>query len=186
MFFEGRDQVHHSMRRLVRKLEKANIPYALVGGLAVKAHGYRRTTNDVDVLLTPEGFTTFRKRFVPKDYDPVAGRRRRLVDRANGVTVDFLLTGQFPRDGRPGPIAFPDPSTTSETIEGIRILNLPALMVLKLAARRHQDFADVVNLIRAHDLDESYLTRLHPTLHGDFIECLEEKRREEDYNAREG
>jgi hypothetical protein len=60
------------------------------------------------------------------------------------------------------------------------------LIQLKLAARRHQDFADVVSLIGIHNLDESYLDRLHPSVRQDFIECLEEKRREEEYEAQNG
>ena len=44
----------------------------------------------------------------------------------------------------------------------------------------------MVNLIDAKDLDESFLPRLHTSLHKDFIECLEEKRREDEYEARNG
>ena len=65
-------------------------------------------------------------------------------------------------------------------------VNLVTLITLKLCAHRHQDFADVVNLIGVHDLDESFADRLHPTLRRDYIECLEEKRREDEYTAREG
>src|SRR5262249_30733531 len=56
MFFQGRDEVHKTMRRLAKRLDKANIPYVIVGGMAVFAHHYRRATDDVDILLTPEGF----------------------------------------------------------------------------------------------------------------------------------
>jgi len=62
-------------------------------------------------------------------------------------------------------------------------VNLPTLVQLKLAARRYQDFADVVNLIRVHNLEESFLTQLHPAVHKDFVECLEEKRREDEYEV---
>jgi hypothetical protein len=41
-------------------------------------------------------------------------------------------------------------------------------------------------MIRIHELDEQFTKRLHPSLRQDFIECLEEKRREDDYQAREG
>lgn len=47
------------------------------------------------------------------------------------------------------------------------------------------NLGDVVNLIRIHNLDESYQDKLHPSLHSDYIECLEEKRREEEYEARQ-
>ena len=86
---------------------------------------------------------------------------------------------------RRGPIAFPDPDQVGEIIRNVRVVNLTTLIQLKLAARRHQDFADVVNLIAVRNLDESFRTRLHPSVRQDFIECLEEKRREEEYLARE-
>jgi hypothetical protein len=185
LFFEGRSREHKTMRRVVEKLEKAGIPYAVLGGMAVNAHGYRRTTGDVDILLTSEGFAQFRKRFVPKAYDPVAGRPRRFFDRRHQCGIDILVTGLFPGSGRPGPVAFPDPAVIGETIDDIHVVNLPTLIQLKLAARRYSDFGDVVNLIRAHNLDESYLARIHPSLQRDFIECLEEKRREDEYEARQ-
>jgi hypothetical protein len=47
-------------------------------------------------------------------------------------------------------------------------------------------FGDVVNLIRAHNLDESLNRHLRPSVHADFVECVEEKRREDEYDAREG
>ncbi len=185
MFFSGKDEVHKSMRRVVKHLEKAKIPYAVVGGMAVLAHRYRRTTDDVDILLTAEGLAEFRRRFVPKNYDTVPKRSRRFVDHTNEVTIDFLVTNMFPGSGKPGPIAYPDPLAVSEIIDDIRVLDLPTLIQLKLAAQRYQDFADVVNLIRANNLDESFLEKLHASVHSDYIECLEEKRREEEYEERE-
>ena len=98
---------------------------------------------------------------------------------------DILVTGLFPGTGKPGPIPYPDPAAVSETIEKIRVVDLPTLIQLKLAARRYQDFADVVNLIRVQNLDGSFQTKLHPAVHRDYIECLEEKRREEEYEARQ-
>jgi hypothetical protein len=60
------------------------------------------------------------------------------------------------------------------------------LIQMKLAARRHQDFADVVNMIRFNDLDESFTERLHPSVRRDYSECLDEKRRDDEYLARNG
>ena len=186
MFFEKRSPQHKTMRRLARRLQKARIPYAIMGAMAVNAHGAERTTRDVDVLLTAEGLQRFREQYVGPDYEPVEGRARRFVERQSGVTVDCLVSGRYPGSGQPGPIAFPDPTAASEEIDKIRVLTLPQLIQLKLAARRFSDFGDVVFLIRTHNLDESFLPQLHPSVHQDFIECLEEKRREDEYLAREG
>ena len=40
-----------------------------------------------------------------------------------------------------------------------------------------------LELIRFNELDESFLPKLHASTHPDFIECLEEKRREDQYEA---
>src|SRR5215472_13698251 len=86
MFFQGKDPVHQTMRRAARRLEKAGIPYALVGGMAVNAHGYRRTTGDVDFLLTRQGFADFCQLHVGKNYARVPDRPLRLLDRTSNVT----------------------------------------------------------------------------------------------------
>ncbi len=185
MFFQKKDPVHQTMRRAARRLERAGIDYAILGGMALNAHRYERTTRDVDFLLTQQGLETFAERFVGKVYGRVPGRSRRFVDKANGVTIDILVAGRFPGSGRPGPIAFPDPAKVSEIIDKHSVVNLATLVQLKLAARRWRDFGDVVELIRIHELDESFLRKLHPAVHRDFIECLEQKKREDDYEARE-
>ena len=185
-FFAGKDPVHTTMRQLAKRLDRAKIPYAIAGGMAVNAHRYHRTTGDVDFLLTPEGFAAFRGRFVGKFYDPAPGRSKRFIDRANGVTIDILVSGGYPGSGRPGPVAYPDPEGVAQEIGDFRFVDLPTLVTLKLAARRHRDFGDVVELIRCNELDESFLGKIPPSLHRDFVECLDEKRREDDYIAREG
>jgi hypothetical protein len=186
MFFQKRSPQHRAMRRLAQRLKKAGIAYAIMGAMAVNAHGAERTTKDVDVLLTPEGLERFRQEFVGDAYEQVEGRPRRFIERQSGVTVDCLVTGRYPGSGKPGPLAFPDPTEASQEIEKIRVLTLPQLIQLKLAARRYYDFGDVVFLMRTHNLDESFLPQIHASIHPDFIECLEEKRREDEYLAREG
>jgi hypothetical protein len=186
MFKQGRDPVPLVMRRLVRRLERAGIVYAVMGGLAVFAHGHERLTNDVDILLTRAGLEEFRKRFIPKFYEQDPKRGRRFRDRKDNVTVDILVTGLYPGRGLPGPIAFPDPDAVRQRIDKIDYIDFATLIQLKLAAHRHQDFADVVSLVDAHDLDESFAKRLHPSVRQDYIECLEEKRREDEYLKRNG
>lgn len=185
MFFEKRDRVHQTMRRVAKLLDKAGIPYALMGGMAVNAHGAERTTKDVDILLTPVGLERFRTEIAGGAYESVTGRSRRFVDKKNGVGLDILVTGKYPGSGKPGAVAFPDPTEASEVIGKIRVITLAQLIQLKLAARRHSDFGDVVFLIRIHNLNESFAEQLHPSVRRDYFECLDEKRREEEYEARE-
>jgi hypothetical protein len=185
MFFQKRDPVHQTMRRTAKLLDKAGIAYAILGGMALNAHKYVRTTGDVDFLLTEEGLQAFREKLLGKHFEQVEGRPRRFTDCLNGVTIDVLVAGRFPGSGKPGPIPFPDPEEVTEVIDNHNVVNLPTLVQLKLVACRYKDFGDVVELIRCNELDESFLNDLHPAVHKDFIECLEEKRREDEYETRE-
>ena len=92
MFFQENDAVHHTMAHVVEKLEQANIPYAIVGGMAVNAHKYQRTTGDVDVLVTAEGFAEFVRRFVPGDFETA---RTATMEAAVPLgTVDVLVLNE--------------------------------------------------------------------------------------------
>ena len=46
-----------SCSRRVRALERAKVPYALCGGLAVALHGFPRATKDIDLLSRGRGTT---------------------------------------------------------------------------------------------------------------------------------
>jgi hypothetical protein len=183
VFEQGKSPVHKTLNRVVKRLKKAGIPYVVVGGMAIDAHGHHRLTNDVDLLLTPTGLSNFRRLFVPKNYLPTPGRDRRFVDRVNKITLDILVTGGTPGWGQPTPVRFPDPEQVGVTMGSTQYLDLRNLIELKLAARRYQDFADVVKLIAIHNLDEAFQGQLHASVHSDYLECLEEKRREDVYDA---
>jgi hypothetical protein len=173
------------MRRVAAVLDDAGIEYCIVGGMAVNAHNYHRTTADVDFLLSADGFREFASRLAATGFERVEKHARKFLDPATGVTFDILVTGLFPGSGRPGPISYPDPSTVAERFDDLNVVDLPTLVEMKLAARRFKDLGDVVDLIRQNGLDESFQDRLHETVRSDFIECLEEKRREDDYERRQ-
>lgn len=186
MFFDGTDRIHQAMRKLAVIFEQRKIDYVIVGGMAVNAHRYIRTTGDVDFLVRPEGLLAIQQLVSEGLLNAVPGRTRRFTEPETHVQVDLLVTGFFPGSGKPGPISYPQPDGVAQVINNLRYINLRNLIELKLAARRHKDFADVVDLIRHNDLDESFMSQIHPTVHKDFIECLEEKRREDEYEKRRG
>ena len=41
--------------KIARRLDSIGVPYAVAGGMALYAHGFRRLTDDVDILVTREG-----------------------------------------------------------------------------------------------------------------------------------
>jgi hypothetical protein len=153
--------------------------------MAVNAHGHRQTTGDVDVLLTAESLTAFRERYA-EYYEATRLRGgRRFLDRENNVAVDVVVAGHRPGLGR-DEIRYPNPAEVAEVIDGVYYLPLVWLIQLKLACGRYRDLGDVAALIRVHELDESFLPRLHLSVHGTFMKGLAEKRREDEYIAREG
>src|SRR4051794_23227568 len=49
--FEEKSAVHDALRRIAQRLDELGIPYAIAGGMALFMHGYRRMTDDVDILV---------------------------------------------------------------------------------------------------------------------------------------
>jgi hypothetical protein len=177
-FFMGRGDIRKTMRRLADRLQSEGIAYAVVGGMALGEHGYVRMTEDVDVLVTREGLARFNEQCVGRGYVPThAGAQRAFRDSETGVRIEFLVAGEYPGDGKPKPVAFPDPAVCSLDAEGIRVVSLPRLVELKLAAGttapdRLRDLADVQELIRAERLDEGFADLLDPSVRGKYGELL--------------
>jgi hypothetical protein len=185
MNYGAKIPVFQTMNRLVKKLREAGIPYAVMGAMAVNLHRSRSLTEDAAVLLTRHGLDQFRRLRV-REYEPIPNRSRRFTDRRNGTMVEVFLTGHHPGREGPIPLTFPDPDEASEEIDGIRVLKLLQLIEVKLAAGRYYDLAEVVFLIRAHQLNDSFASQLHPSLREAFIGCLEENRRDDEFESQDG
>ena len=72
-------------------------------------HGYRRFTEDVDLLVTREGLKEIHRKLEGLGYLPPFQGSKNLRDTEHGVKIEFLVTGEFPGDGKPKPVAFPAP-----------------------------------------------------------------------------
>ena len=157
-FFMKAGKVHHTLKRLARALGEEAIPYAIVGGMALNLLGYTRETVDVDILLTPSGLEKFHERLVGKGYIPAfSGATKSFLDAETRVKVEALITGEYPGDGKPKPVAFPEPESFSVERDGYRVITLEKLIELKLASgmtapHRLRDLADVQDLISILEL----------------------------------
>src|SRR5262245_61617258 len=69
-FFMKTDPVHQTLREIAQRLDRLGISYAVVGGMALVAHGYERTTMDVDILLTGAGLASARQELEGLGYVP--------------------------------------------------------------------------------------------------------------------
>jgi hypothetical protein len=174
-FFMGESKVQNALEKLVRALEEAQIPYAIIGGMALNEMGYRRVTIDVDVLLTAEGLAAFKARHLGRGYVERFPGSRGLRDTENNVDIDVVVAGGYPGDGKPKPVAFPDPTTTAVKGARVALLPLPRLIELKLASgmsapHRLRDLADVLELIRTIGLPIEAGDDLDPSVRDKFRE----------------
>lgn len=166
-FFAGGGALYQTLHRLVERLAAEGIDYALLGGLALGEHGYPRLTQDIDLLLSLAGLARFRERLVGRGYRPAFEGAQKFRDSETGVRIEIVTAGEYPGDGLPKPVAFPDPALPSVTVEveGVRVIALEKLVELKLAAgqsapHRRRDLADVQDLIRARGLPEELAEQL--------------------------
>src|SRR5687767_10754694 len=123
-FFMKEGPVYQALRNVTQRLDSLGIPYAVCGGMALVGHGYQRTTDDVDILVTPEGLAEVHRNLEGLGYVPPFAGSKNLRDTSTGVRIEFLVAGQFPGDGKPKPVAFPDPASAAVALNGIRYLRL--------------------------------------------------------------
>lgn len=143
------DRALPDLRRLLRA---AGTPFRIVGGVAVVHHGYLRTTEDADVLLTADALAGLEPLLAEHGFALESPRRLRHL--GSKVAIDLLFAGQpMPRPGSP---PYPAPDQLGASDDDPEVVDLPGLVQLKLHAGRRQDEADVVALLKLLD-EGSYL-----------------------------
>lgn len=154
-------KVREAAVKTAAQLEHLGIRYALAGGLAVGAHGYIRTTVDVDFLVGEEAFehhgllVTF-KAGVPIEVD--------------SIRIDYLSPVSL------GP-QLEDVLNHPPTSEGLAIVPIEVLIYMKLVAKRRKDMVDVIELIKVGanlQRTREYLTQYASDLLPKFDELVNE------------
>jgi len=180
-YFAGAGQLRSTLQRLTQRLDAEGISYALLGGLALAELGYPRLTEDIDLLLTPSGLEQFRQRLVGRGYRPAfSGAEKTFRDTETGVRIEIITAGEYPGDGLPKPVVFPEPTApgVAEEIEGIRVVTLETLIELKLASgmsapHRLRDLADVQDLITRLSLPLELVDKLNPWVQPQYRDLWE-------------
>lgn len=172
-FFMQADPVFETLRGITTRLKELGIPYAVMGGMALVAHGYLRTTEDVDILVTQDGLQEIHRSVVGLGYRPVFEGSKNVRDTRTGVRIEFVVAGGYPGDGKPKPVAFQNPADVAVEIDGIRYVRLATLFELKLASGmtnpgRVRDLGDVQELIRTKKLTDAFADQLHPYVREQF------------------
>ncbi|MEZ6032522.1 MAG: hypothetical protein R3C17_05495 [Planctomycetaceae bacterium] len=171
--------VKDRLRRVVRALNKAKIPYAIIGGNAVQHwvaqvdESVVRNTRDVDIILNesdleaaiaalePEGFIYRRSLGITMFLDGPDTKAR--------DAVHVLFAGQKVREEYSEPVPEID---KYELIEDARTLPLEQLVKMKLTSFRRKDQVHVLDMISIGLIDDSWLDRMPPQLRTRLNELL--------------
>jgi hypothetical protein len=179
---QGEIAVASTAEKVAKKMSQHNIRYAIIGGFALNIHGYKRHTEDIDVLIHSDDLSKFMDKVVYSGFTPrFPGAKRSFRDPVSYTGVDLLVSGEYPGDGKPGPIAFPIPDASNiEVIEDVQIINLPTFIDLKLASynsmkkKRMKDRTDVEGLVKSLSLGKDFATRLHESVRDEFCAIVED------------
>ncbi|MBK8270001.1 MAG: nucleotidyl transferase AbiEii/AbiGii toxin family protein [Planctomycetes bacterium] len=182
MFLDETGPVHETYNRLTSRLSEAGLDFVVIGAFSMAVHHFRRATTDVDLCVRPDDLEKFKSQFVGSAFQRVEGRLRRFIDPQTQVTFDLLVSGMLAgRTSRNTEIKFPDPSE-AVIIEGMPTVSLPRLIELKLVTWRLKDWADVISLIRANALTESFAEKLNPLVRMAYLECYDQMVEEDKYS----
>ena len=84
--------IYDELKQILSSLEKAEIDYALCGGLAMAIHGNVRATVDIDLLILSDDLKSFFK--IAKDLNYIL--KTTPMEFAEGKVVIYRITKLFP------------------------------------------------------------------------------------------
>lgn len=172
----GTSELDKALHELCRTLEEHGIPYAVMGTIALGRHGFIRATTVIDLLMNGEGLAKFIDLCIGRGYVPAfKGARKTFRATETGVRVEVLLTGEYPGDGKPKPVSFPDPESCFVEIQDARVVPLETFIELKLASgmtapHRLHDLADVQRLIQESKLPVELAEKLNAYVRATFLD----------------
>jgi hypothetical protein len=165
------EKVNERLRKTVAILEQAGVPYAIVGGHAVRAwvaqvdEAAVRTTVDVDVLVRPTDLPALRRAMEAAGFfhRATAGLTM-FVEYAEASARDavhVVVTGQMvrPDDFEPNPDIEP-----SDRADNFRTLTLEGLVRMKLNSFRRKDQVHLLDMISIGLVDATWPSRFPASL----------------------
>ena len=165
------EKVQDRLRRTAQALESANVPYAVVGGNAVAAwvsevdEAAVRNTQDVDILLRREDLDAAKLALTAAGF---------VFRHSSGIDMFLDGPGAKARDAvhvvfanekvrKEYVAAAPDVAESKMTATA-RVLNLEALVRMKLTSFRDKDKMHLRDFIEVGLVDTTWPSRLHPEL----------------------
>ena len=177
------EKVRERLLRAAAALEKAGVPYAVVGGNAVAAWVATvdemavRNTRDVDVLLNRRDLERAKQALEAAGFvfEHAAGVDL-FLDGASAKARDAVHVVFAGEKVRPEyELAAPGMDQTEIIAEGLRVIALDALLRMKLTSFRRKDQVHLLDLIEVGLVGEKNLADLPPTLADRLRELLEDR-----------
>ncbi|HRA89394.1 MAG TPA: hypothetical protein PK992_15015, partial [Planctomycetaceae bacterium] len=129
----------------------------------------------------------FKERYIGRGWVDKFEGSKNFRDAVCDVNIDALMAGQYPGDGLPKPVMFPEPELVTEFLEeAIPYISLKTLLELKMASgmtaqHRPRDLDDVIQLIRVNQLPTDYANQLNPYVQEKFRELWQSAQIVEEY-----
>ena len=173
------EKVTQRLRRTVDILENAAIPYAIIGGHAVRAwvaqvdEAAVRNTRDVDVMVRPKDLPAVITAMTDAGfYHRQTAGLDMFTETPDGSARDavhLLLCGVVERGGEPNPDLEP-----SARANNFRTVALETLVRMKLNAFRDKDRVHLRDMISLDMIDASWPERYPPALGQRLQELLDD------------
>ena len=146
---------HYGSPDIARHL--ANVPYVIVGGLATRLYMQERMTLDVDVLVAPANAEDAEAALSRTDCEKtgtltIGGSTWRLPD---GSNLDLIVLRE--------PWAEDAIASSVTGDDNLPYITLHYLVIMKLAAGRVQDLADITRMLGASS--DAKLQQVRQTIH---------------------
>jgi hypothetical protein len=145
----GSTALEKVLRKAVKILAQHGIPHSVGGGYAVQERGYPRFTKDVDIIVP--NVAEARQKLLMSGFEKSPNSPIAVIDPGSKVEIDLLPGGGKPTGHELLPLPMP-----TQVSDQPMILPLDSLITTKLSVGRAQDFADVVQLIKANSLPREY------------------------------
>jgi hypothetical protein len=174
------EKVQQRLERVAAALEHAKIPFAVIGGNAVRAwvaqadEAAVRTTRDVDILLRRADWPAAKAAMEDAGF---VYRQAKSIDMfldgpqataRDAVHVVFASEKIRPDDVLPAPDV-----AEFEELDRHRTLRLDALVRMKLTSFRRKDQVHLLDMIEVGLVDESWCAKVPPVLAPRLKELLD-------------
>jgi hypothetical protein len=171
---EGIEKVKARLHRATGLLDAAGLPYAVIGGNAVAAWVSRvddsvvRNTRDVDLLVRRDDMDSIITAmaaggFIHRSASILGGKGRieMFLDGPEAKARDgvhLIFSGEKVNSDSPEPS--PDVADIDRSHSGFRLIELEALVTMKLTSYRDKDRVHLRDMMEIGMLDETWLTRV--------------------------